>query len=86
MMNNKSEIAFQNHINRLQADIDGRDNDTFSDGTPHNPLDAEHNKVDRKNIASLREGRIPEYNDHMTAIRGAEGIPMREFSDLVNAS
>ena len=86
MMNNKSEIAFQNHINRLQADIDGRDNDTFSDGTPHNPLDAAHNKVDRKNIASLREGRIPQYSDHIDAILGDDEIPMREFSALVNAS
>jgi|TARA_R110002051_G_scaffold280255_1_gene341862 hypothetical protein len=86
MMNNKSEIAFLNHINRLQADINGRDNDTWSDGTPHNAKDAELNKVDRKNIASLREGRVPDYSDHINAILGNDQMPMREFSDLVNAS
>jgi len=79
MMDYKSENAFQKHIDRLQAIISGRDNEP-------NTMDAELNKVDRKNIASLREGRIPQYRDHIDAILGDDEMPMREFSDLVNAS
>ncbi len=60
------------HIARIQADVDERD--------PNNPWHQELNKVDLKNISSLREGRIPEYGDHMDM---RSGYPMFEFDDLV---
>ena len=75
-MNNKKETLLNNHIQRLQADIASRDAD--------NPMDRERNKTDLKNIASLREGRVPQYGDHITCLLGDDEYPMREFSDLVN--
>ena len=73
-MNNKIEALLNKHIARLQADIDGRDSD--------NPMDLELNKTDLKNIASLREGRVPQYGDHIKCLLGDDEYPMREFSDL----
>ena len=81
-MNNKLETLLSRHIGRLQADIANRDQDTFSDGTRKNPLDAMHDEVDLKNIASLREGRIPQYQDHMDCLSGWQSMDMREFADL----
>ena len=75
MLNNKAEALFKNHIQRLQADIANRDAD--------NPMDQERTKTDLKNIASLREGRVPQYGDHITCLLGDDEYTMREFSDLV---
>jgi len=77
MLNNKAEALLKNHIQRLQADIDSRDAD--------NPMDQEYNKTDLKNIASLREGRVPQYGDHIKCLLGDDEYPMREFSDLAEA-
>jgi len=71
MNNNKQEIVLSNHIKRLEKDIAKRD--------PDNPWDRELTKVDAKNIASLREARIPEYGDHCV---WGEGLEMFEFEDL----
>jgi hypothetical protein len=70
-MNNKLEVLLSRHIQRLEKDIAGRELD--------NPLHAQLNEVDAKNIASLREARIPEYGDHMEMDNDLE---MLEFSDL----
>jgi len=78
-MNNRIEHLLQNHIDRLQADILGRDQTTLSDGTRCNPHHAQQDEVDLKNIASLREGRIPKYGDHMEM---DNPIDMFEFADL----
>ena len=81
IMNNKVETLINNHILRLQAEIDSRDQDTFSDGTRKNRWHADLDKVDLKNIASLREGRVPQYGAHMEALYGSS-IDMAEFRDL----
>ena len=81
-MNNKIEALISRHIQRLEKDIAGRDQDTFSDGTRKNPLDAMHDEVDLKNIASLREGRIPQYSDHIDCLLGNDRMDMFEFADL----
>ena len=81
-MNNKIENLITNHITRLQQDILERDQTTFSDGTRKNPLDAMHDEVDLKNIASLREGRIPQYSDHIDCLLGNDRMDMFEFADL----
>ena len=65
------ENLFTSHINRIQKDIAER-NGGYSHLT----------EVDLKNIASLREGRIPEYGDH---IEGNTAGTMWEFDDLVAA-
>ena len=58
------------HILRLEKDIKERDNSAYH---------AELTRIDLKNIASLREGRIPQYRDHGPAL---PEIEMFEFSDL----
>jgi len=45
-------------------------------------MDRELNKTDLKNIASLREGRVPQYGDHILCLLGDDEYPMREFSDI----
>lgn len=78
-MNNRIETLLTNHIQRLQQDILGRDRTTLSDGTRRNPHHAQQDDVDLKNIASLREGRIPKYGDHMEM---DNPLDMFEFADL----
>ena len=64
------EELMKDHILRLEKDIKERDNSAYH---------AELNRIDLKNIASLREGRIPQYRDHGPAL---PEIEMFEFSDL----
>tara|TARA_Y100000004_G_C8626827_1_gene291201 strand:+ start:201 stop:428 length:228 start_codon:yes stop_codon:yes gene_type:complete len=71
MKTKKLDTLFGAHIHRLQADIAER-NGRFSHLT----------EVDLKNIASLREGRVPEYGDH---IPGNTAGAMWEFDDIVKA-
>ena len=81
-MNNRTETLLNNHIARLQQDILERDQTTFSDGTRRNPWHAQLDGMDLKNIASLREGRIPQYSDHMDCLVGDGPHDMQEFRDL----
>ena len=81
-MNDKIENLITNHIIRLQQDILERDQTTLSDGTRSNPFHAQLDEVDLKNIASLREGRIPKYGDHMDCLLGDGEYDMHEFRDL----
>ena len=68
---NKIEALFNAHIKRLENDIAER-----------NGRLAVLTEIDLKNIASLREGRVPEYGDHIP--NNACG-PMWEFDDIVEA-
>ena len=70
-MNNQEEIAFNEHIRRLSKDISTRE--------AGNPWHNELTKIDARNIASLREGRIPEYGDHCV---WGQGLKMFEFENL----
>ena len=81
-MNNRTENLLNNHIARLQQNILERDQTTFSDGTRCNPFHEQLDAVDLKNIASLREGRIPKYGDHMDCLLGDDEYDMHEFRDL----
>ena len=81
-MNNKMEIALSRHIERIKKDIKERDQTVLSDGTRCNPHHAQLDEVDLKNIASLREGRIPQYSDHMDCFLGNDRMDMFEFADL----
>ena len=71
-MNIEEEALFASHIARLEVLVAGRDD--------NNPWHQELNKVDRLNIASLREGRVPEYGDHLP---GNHSGHMSEFDDIV---
>ena len=84
-MENKTETLLNNHINRLEKNIKERDQSKFSDGTRKNPMDAMLDEADLNNIASLREGRIPQYSDHMDCLLGDDSMDMFEFSDLATA-
>ena len=70
-MNDKIEIALKKHIKRIKENISKRD--------PDSVWDMEKNKIDYRNIASLHEGRIPQYRDHGV---GLPEIEMFEFEDL----
>ena len=63
------ETLFDAHIRRLENDIAEREG-----RMPH------LTEVDLKNIASLREGRVPRYNDHGLDL--THDAPMAEFRDL----
>ena len=76
MNNTLVERKFDNHIVRLQKAVAERPTD--------NPFDSELSRIDLKNIASLRELRVPLYNGHMDCLVGDQEYPMREFSDLVS--
>ena len=76
MNNTLVERKFDNHIVRLQKAVAERPTD--------NPFASELSRIDLKNIASLRELRVPLYNDHMDCLVGDQEYPMREFSDLVS--
>ena len=79
------ENLIANHIQRIQQDILERDQTKLSDGTRSNPFHEQLDEVDLKNIASLREGRIPKYNDHMDCLLGNDEMDMSEFRDLTQA-
>ena len=81
-MNNKVENLITNHITRLQQNILERDQTTLGDGTRSNPFHEQLDGIDLKNIASLREGRIPKYGDHMNCLLGDNEYDMHEFRDL----
>ena len=68
-MNDKLENLFTSHINRLQKDIAER-----------NGRLAVLTEIDLKNIASLREGRVPEYGD---LLPNNCACPMWECDDIV---
>ena len=80
-MNAKVENLLRQHIERLERDIADRDQSSLN-GTRQNPWHSELDKADLKNIASLREGRIPIYGDHMNM---DNDIEMSEFDDLTEA-
>ena len=87
VMNNKLEILMNKHIERIQTNINNRDQSVYGDGTRCNPWHASLDAVDLKNIASLREGRIPQYGDHIELLGdsselGRSGLDMFEFADL----
>ena len=71
-----TEKTMNDHIKRLENDIAERIETMKSLGLG-NGLEAEQNKIDARNIASLREGRIPQYRDLGV---GLPEIEMHEFA------
>ena len=88
-MNNKMEIAFGNHIKRLEKDVAEAQTRIDEQGLSLRGMDATGQRDDLKKIALLREGVVPKYSDLPVASLGGENnlpaIEMFEFSDITEA-
>ena len=87
MMNNKTEIAFGNHIARLEKDIAEAQTRIDQWNLSDTGMEAAGIRDDLKKIALLREGVVPKYSD-LPASNGFENnlpeIEMMEFSNIMD--
>ena len=85
-MNNKTEIAFGKHIERLEADITATQKRIKENGFSPDGMEAICVRDDAKKVALLREGVIPKYSD-LPASNGYENnmpeIVISEFVELL---
>ena len=86
-MNNKIEIAFGKHIERLEKDIEATQTRIEENGFPKDGMGAMCVRDDAKKVALLREGVIPKYSDlpggPITGLNGMPEIVMSEFVNLL---
>jgi hypothetical protein len=86
-MNNKTEIAFSNHIKRLEKDIAERQETIKRHNLGKDGFEAQLNRDDAKKIALLREAVVPKYSD-LPASDGFENnmptLEMFEFADITD--
>jgi hypothetical protein len=83
-MNNKIEIAFGKHIERLEADIAATQERMKAQGLSNDGMEGMCVRDDAKKIALLREGVIPKYSD-LPASNGYENnMPEIVISEFVN--
>ena len=86
-MNNKIDIAFSKHIERLETDIAATQKRIDDNGFDHGGLESQSVRDDAKKVALLREGVIPKYSDlpagQVTGLNGLPEIVMGEFTDLL---
>jgi hypothetical protein len=86
-MNNKIEIAFGKHIERLEKDVAEAQTRIDKQGLSLKDMDATGQKDDLKKIALLREGAVPKYSDlpveNISRENNLPKIEMFEFSDLL---
>ena len=86
-MNNKTETAFGNHIERLEADIAATQKRIKDNGFSRDGMEAMCVRDDAKKIALLREGVVPKYSDLPPSRYGENNLPaieMFEFADLID--
>lgn len=86
-MNNKIEIAFSNHIRRLEADIEAIQKRIKDKGFSPDGMEAQCVRDDSKKIAMLREGLVPRYSDlptHGGFENNMPEIEMMEFADIMD--
>ena len=85
-MNNKTEIAFSNHIVRLEKDIAEAQTRIKELHLSNDGMEAINNRDDAKKIALLREGVVPKYSDLPEGKYGNNlpAIEMFEFSDITD--
>lgn len=85
-MNNKLEIAFGNHIKRLEKDIAETQTKIEEQGLHNQGMEATCNRDDAKKVALLREGIVPKYSDLPEGMCGNNlpAIEMSEFADLMD--
>ena len=85
-MNNKIEIAFGKHIERLEKDIAEAQTRIDEQGLSNDGMEATNNRDDAKKVALLREGVVPKYSDLPAGKYGENNLPeieMFEFADLL---
>jgi hypothetical protein len=86
-MNNKTEIAFSNHIRRLEKDIAEAQARIKQWHLSNDGMEATSNRDDAKKIALLREGIVPKYSDLPDGKYGKNNMPaieMFEFADIID--
>jgi hypothetical protein len=85
-MNNKTEIAFSNHIVRLEKDIAEAQTRIDEHGLSNTGMEAKGILDDLKKIALLREAVVPKYSDLPEGEYGNNlpAIEMFEFSDITD--
>jgi hypothetical protein len=85
-MNNKTEIAFSNHIKRLEKDIAESQTRMDEQGLGNDGMEAQLIRDDSKKIALLREAVVPKYSDLPEGKYGNNlpAIEMFEFSDITD--
>ena len=86
-MNNKTEIAFGKHIERLRKDIEATQKRINDNGFSPEGMEAQCVRDDAKKIALLREGLVPKYSDlptHGGYENNMPEIEMFEFADLMD--
>jgi hypothetical protein len=85
-MNNKTEIAFGNHIKRLEKDIAEARTRINKWNLGEDGMDAQLIRDDLKKIALLREAVVPKYSDLPEGKYGNNlpAIEMFEFADLID--
>ena len=87
-MNNKMEIAFSNHIKRLEKDVAEAQARIDERNLSLRGMDATSQRDDLKKIALLREGVVPKYSDLPVGNNSRENnlpaIEMFEFSDITD--
>ena len=86
-MNNKIEIAFGKHIERLEKDIEATQKRIEENGFSQTGMEATCVRDDAKKVALLREGVVPKYSDlpggPFTGLNGLPEIVMSEFVNLL---
>ena len=86
-MNDEAEIAFSNHIRRLEKDIAEAQTRIKEHSLSNDGMEATSNRDDAKKIALLREGVVPKYSDLPAGKCGENNLPaieMFEFSDIMD--
>ena len=85
-MNNKTEILFNKHIERLEKDMELTQKRIDDNGFDVGGLESQCIRDDAKKVALLREGVLPKYSDlpagQVTGLNGLPEIVMSEFADL----
>ena len=85
-MNNKQEIAFGKHIERLEKDVAETQTRIDEQGLSNDGMEAISVRDDLKKIALLREAVVPKYSD-LPEGRYGNGLPaieMFEFADITD--
>ena len=85
-MNNKTEIAFSNHIKRLEKDVAEAQTRIDEQGLSNDGREAIGIRDDLKKIALLREAVVPKYSDLPEGKYGNNlpTIEMFEFADIID--
>lgn len=87
-MNNKLDILFNKHIERLEGEIAETQARINEQHLSNDGMDATCNRDDAKKVALLREGVVPKYSDlpvgRISRENNLPAIEMFEFADITS--